>query len=204
MYAKKGANVKIVAALLAIVLLIGCGIGGTIAYLMTKTDPVVNTFTTGDVEITLKESPIVYADDGKVSYSEPASNVSNAYKLIPGTAYKKDPVVAVTKGSEDCYLFVKIEEDEVNETYLTYELKLDGWTKVDGEENVWYREVKKTADTDGRTFNLLKDDKITINTDVTKSNMTEAAGAKLTFTAYAVQSANLSVAEAWAQAKTLS
>ena len=45
-----------VALLVAIALLIGCAAGGTMAWLMMKTDSVVNTFTAGDINITLTES----------------------------------------------------------------------------------------------------------------------------------------------------
>ncbi len=38
---------KLVVAMLAVTLLIGCAIGGTVAWLTAKTDPVVNTFTYG-------------------------------------------------------------------------------------------------------------------------------------------------------------
>lgn len=60
MYAKKGANKKMVAVLLAVALLIGCGIGGTLAWLMDTTPAVTNTFTVGNVDITLVESPYEY------------------------------------------------------------------------------------------------------------------------------------------------
>ena len=40
-------------AMLALVLVIGCAVGGTVAWLVSSTDPVVNTFTYGDINITL-------------------------------------------------------------------------------------------------------------------------------------------------------
>ena len=43
------------AALLALVLILVCTVGGTVAYLVTHTDPVVNTFTPGEVSCQVEE-----------------------------------------------------------------------------------------------------------------------------------------------------
>ena len=43
------------AALLALVLILVCTVGGTVAYLVTHTDPVVNTFTPGKVSCQVEE-----------------------------------------------------------------------------------------------------------------------------------------------------
>ena len=46
---------KLVVAMLAVTLLIGCAIGGTVAWLTDKTTAVTNTFTYGDINIELTE-----------------------------------------------------------------------------------------------------------------------------------------------------
>ena len=75
-----------------------CVVGTTLAFLVDKTDPIVNTFTVGNVDIELTET------DGN------GNNVTgNEYKLIPGHTYTKDPTVTVKKGSEACWLFVKVD-----------------------------------------------------------------------------------------------
>ena len=173
MYAKKNSGKKLTMVLVAIILVLCCTIGGTLAWLKDTTAPVTNTFTVGNVEITLTESPL--KDDG--SYGAPAE----------GT-------VAVDASSEDCWLFVKFEEKGNPATYIQYTSTLttdNKWTQGDGTTipaNVWYREVKKTADV--RSWNLLLDNKIQIKTSVTAGDMTNAAKAELVWTAYAVQSAN--------------
>ena len=43
------------AGLLALVLILVCTVGGTVAYLVTHTDPVVNTFTPGEVSCQVEE-----------------------------------------------------------------------------------------------------------------------------------------------------
>lgn len=204
---QNGGSKRVMVLALALVLLLGCGIGGTIAWLMDSTDAVVNTFTVGDVEITLKESPYNQTSN---TYGELTDGQDNSYPIIPGTTYKKNPTVAVENGSEDCWLFVVVEKTNNPNTYLTYELELTGWTEVNSETNVYYREVKKTDTT--RSWQLLKgnttytDGYITIKDTIVNDSSTDANAVKmpatgsepkLSFTAYAVQTANRTVEQAW-------
>lgn len=188
---------KTLALLLALVLVFGAAVGGTIAYLTDTTDPVTNTFTVGKVDITLTETFNTDTNN---------DNKNDAWKaqLIPGTTYTKDPVVTVTDDSEDCWLFVKFEEIGSPKTYLTYTSTLtvaNGWTQGDGTNiptNVWYRAVAKDAAV--KSFHLLLNDIVTIDSDaVTNDSMTAASAAQLVYTAYACQSANMTVNAAWAE-----
>ena len=173
--------------LLAMTLLIGCAIGGTVAWLTAKTDPVVNTFTYGDINITLVET------------------TGNDYKIIPGVDITKDPKVTVKKDSEACWLFVKVEEEgSFVANKVTYSIA-DGWTKGDGTKipaNVYYRAVDAVKnDTD---FAVLKDNKIYVSEELSKSDIQSiTAQPKLTFTAYAVQKDGIdTAADAWAKVPT--
>ena len=162
-------------ALLALVLVIGCVAGGTVAWLVAKTDPVVNTFTYGNIDITLTET------------------TGTNYKVIPGTVIEKDPKVTVKAGSEACYLFVKVEKVGMF-TGMSYEIA-DGWTALEGENGVYYRQVGSvTADT---SFEVIKGNKITVSSDLTKENI-PTANPTLKITAYAVQKENIpDAATAW-------
>lgn len=153
--------------LVALVLVVGCIIGGTLAWLTAKTDDVVNTFATSDIDVTLEES-------------------KEDYKMVPGWTIHKDPKTTVVEGSEECYLFVKVEKSVNFDEYMTYEMA-EGWTALENVENVYYR-VVKTADM-GTEFHVLKDDQVTVKGEVTKEMMAEAEKNKpaLTFTAYASQ-----------------
>lgn len=167
-------------ALLALVLVIGCVAGGTVAWLVAKTDPVVNTFTYGNIDITLTET------------------TGTSYKIIPGTDIPKDPKVTVTAGSEACWLFVKVEQTGTFVAdKVTYAID-NGWKALEGKNGVYYREVPAvTADTD---FSVLEGDKITVKDTLTKGDIKDIAATKptLTFTAYAVQKAgNTTAAAAW-------
>lgn len=170
-------------ALLALVLVIGCVAGGTVAWLVAKTDPVVNTFTYGNINIDLTET------------------TGTSYKIIPGKDIPKDPKVTVTAGSEDCWLFVKVVEEnwptatlENGTRKVSYTIA-DGWTPVEGQTNVYYR-VVKAADT-VREFPVLKNNIVTVSDQLTKGDI-QTAQPKLTFTAYAVQQENIAdAAAAW-------
>ena len=162
-------------ALLALVLVIGCVAGGTVAWLVAKTEPVVNTFTYGNINIALAET------------------TGTNYKVIPGTVIEKDPKVTVKAGSEACYLFVKVEKVGTF-TGMSYEIA-DDWTEL--ESGVYYRLVDAvTADT---SFEVINGNEITVSETLTKENI-PAANPTLTFTAYAVQKAGVAdAADAWAK-----
>lgn len=171
---------KRISLVMALVLVLTCVIGGTIAWLTDKTGSVTNTFTVGDINITLAETKI-------------------NFKMVPGNTIDKDPKVTVKAGSEACWLFVKIEESTNLDDFISYSIAT-GWTEL--ESGVYYREVDATtADT---PFDVLVDNKVTVNNTVTKEmmNALEAEGATqptLTFTAYAVQKDNIATAaDAWA------
>ena len=78
---------KGLALVLALALMVVGAVAGTLAWLTAKSDTVVNTFTTSDIKVELKETPATY-------------------KMIPGYTIKKDPQAKVLNGSEDCFLFV--------------------------------------------------------------------------------------------------
>lgn len=167
-------------ALLALVLVIGCVAGGTVAWLVATSDTVTNTFTYGDINIALAES------------------TGTSYKVIPGTDITKNPKVTVKGGSEACWLFVKVEESGTFVAdKVTYAID-NGWTPLEGEKGVYYREVAAvTADTD---FSVLEGNKITVKDTLTKGDIKDIAATNptLKITAYAVQQENIAdAATAW-------
>ena len=186
---RRSVGMKTFVAMLALVLVIGCAVGGTIAWLTAQTAPVVNTFTYGDINIELTET-------------KPDNRQA---KIIPGVDIEKDPKVTVKANSEACWLFVKVEEEGTFVTNkVTYSIA-DGWTKGDDDtkipENVYYRKVD--AVTMDKDFAVLKDNKIYVREDLKKEDIKDINDPKLTFTAYASQlhkdaSTEFTPAEAWA------
>lgn len=186
-------------SLVAVVLVLCCAVGGTLAWLTDKTGEVKNTFAPSGINITLTETPNTDTD---------GNGENDAWKadMIPGFSYTKDPVVTVKGDSVDCYLFVKFEEKGDPATYLKYTSTLtvaNGWTQGDGTDipsSVWYRKV--TANAADQSWNLLNGDTIAVKDTVAKDNMADAAKAELVYTAYATQlyksnGVEFSAAEAW-------
>lgn len=191
------------------VLLVCLSVGATLAYLTSQTDPVVNTFTVGNVTIDLDEAKV---DEYGVPVPSASPVTANTYKLIPGHNYTKQPTVHVAAGSEKCYLFVKVEnslaaiEAPHSNTYSTiveqmqalgwYQLK-NGDTDVD---NIFY-----FADTTGKPeaaqaeSNHVVFNKFEVKTDVlsalkegetadpNKTYIDQYTGKTIKVTAYAIQ-----------------
>ena len=197
---RKKVNKKLIVALLSFVLLFGGTFGSSLAWLLDSTKDVQNTFTTSDINIDLDESKDLNL------------------KMIPGWTITKDPKVTVIGNSEACWLFVEITEDlgawansyNAFTDYLNYTVDTgeEKWTQGDGTNipsNVYYREVSASAD--DQSFDILKDNKVTVSGNVTKEMMndivTDADKPTLSFKAYAVQlykdnSTKFDATEAWA------
>ena len=102
---------KTVALLLSCVLIVGCVIGGSLAWLTAKSAEVKNVFTTSDINIELLEHNYdPETNTLKTSESDtPVTRITN-YKMVPGFTLPKDPWVTVKAGSEKCYVFVQANE----------------------------------------------------------------------------------------------
>ncbi len=191
---------KPVFAVAAMLLAVCFAVGGTLAWLMDETSPVVNTFTYGDINITLAETPEL------------------DLKMVPGNTIAKDPVATVKGGSEACWLFVKVEESTNFDDFMTYAIA-EGWTLLEaaspggavdtaGQDSyVIWRQVASSAE--DQAFSVLAGDCVTVKETVTKEMLnaltsdttagTSDTRPKLTLTAYAVQSDHVgTAAEAWA------
>lgn len=204
---RKLRNRRIALTVCLMLVVMVASIGGTVAWLTAKTDPVVNTFTYGDINIDLYEHNYV-ASTNSLGTTE-VKNVED-YKIIPGVNLPKDPTVKVTKGSEKCWLFVKVEKTGTFvEGKVTYDIA-DGWTQLTGEGitgTVYYRQVGADAAND-QTFGVLKQTTangktyaITVSDQLTKAEVNGQGNVTLKFTAYAIQQEGFDTAEAaWAKA----
>lgn len=124
---------KTVLAVACAAALVAGSIAGTMAYLTSK-DEVKNTFTVGQVEISLDEAKVdekgrPVDKDGKVVKDLAAAErvTRNSYKLIPGHKYTKDPTLTVLKGSEESYVRLMVTATfDGNLTEEQLATKLDG------------------------------------------------------------------------------
>lgn len=183
---------------LCAVLLVVASVMGTMAYL-TSTDTVTNTFSVGSINLTLDEAPV----DGTGKATTGTRVKANRYNLLPGQEYDKDPTVHVTAGSEDSWIFVKVEngistlEDASNT--IASQIEQRGWNALTGAAGVYYKEyTKSTTVTDLVVFENFK-----VAEDAnTKDAWTN--GGTITVKAYAIQKAGFdTAAAAWEEAQKL-
>ena len=200
---------KILAIVLAVVLLVGAVVGGTLAWFIDQTDTIENTFTVGNIDIELDETNTNLDGDNDVN--------TNDYKMIPGWTITKDPKATVLAGSEDCYLFVKLDKSANFDSFMEYKMA-EGWIKLetDAEGNaldgVYYREV--ITDDEDQEFYVIDGNKVAVKATVTKALMDDildpakpnVTKPTLDVSAYAVQlwktnkdvaNAKFTPAEAW-------
>ena len=134
---------------------------------------------------------------------------ANSYKLMPGITYTKDPTVHVDPASENCYVFVKVENgiaayEAAGNTTIAKQIENNGWTKldgVDGVDNVYYKEYTKGETArDLVVFNNFKVSDTANTVDGWSSINT--TNTTIVVTAYAVQKDGFetNVAGAWAAA----
>ncbi len=185
---------KALALALCAVLLVATTVFVTVAYL-TSTDEVKNTFTVGNVKITLDEAKV--KTDGTVDGTDRVKE--NEYKLIPGHTYTKDPIVHIDADSEDCWVFVKV----VNEiaaiedvTTVADQMTAKGWTEVIGAENVYAYNTKASAGADLEVFETFK-----VKGSETADTLLDYENKSIVVTAYAVQADGFdTAAAAWTAA----
>lgn len=185
----------------AILLVVG-SIAGTVAYL-TSTAEVTNTFTVGNVTITLNESPV--DTNGKKNDGERV--MANNYHIVPDGVYDKDPMITLAANSDSCYLFVKVENGlstvEENETAdgantIATQLSNNGWSALDGVANVYVytkngSNVVAKSDS-AQTFKVFET--VIIDDDATNEALANLSPNTVKVTAYAVQSAGFDNAKA--------
>lgn len=180
---------------LCAVLLVAASVLGTMAYL-TDSETVTNTFTVGQVHLTLDEAKVnpmgqPLDENGKAPGEEgynsdklaprwkPTTEDSEQeYHLLPGHSYTKDPTVTVVAGSEESYVrmmvAVSFKEALTSEQLATNLDSIFAGYKVDK----WIREDK-----------IIGDDQKTITyeyryyTAVDASNATEGVKLEPLFTA---------------------
>lgn len=179
------------------IMLVCATIAGTLAYL-TSTDTVTNTFTVGNVSITLDEAKVDV--NGKAVTSEPRVK-ENKYKLLPGKEYDKDPTIHVQAGSEDCYVFVKVENGLSNiegGTTIAQQMKNNDWTVIDRGNGIYGKANPVREGTDVVVFN-----NFTIYGNINANTLAGYGNAKIKVTAYAIQAEGFDSAEdAWVAAGT--
>ena len=174
---RKGIATKTMFMILAVVLIVGISVGGTLAWLTATTGPVTNTFTVGDINITLDETT-------------PAN-----YKIVPGGESAKDPTITVLKGSENCYVYVTVENNVVlNGTVVAtpnINTNTTNWSVVrtNGNKTLYrYKDVVETNATNDQILPVFT--KVSYSDTITKDNIAALTNTTIVINGFAHQSEN--------------
>lgn len=226
---KKSMLRKVLLLACSAVLLVCLSVGATLAYL-TSQDTVTNTFTVGKVDITLDEAAIKEdkATGNWVEDSSKSRTEGNAYHLMPGLTYAKDPTVTVKAGSEPSYVRILVTINKIDKLMEifpdSYNKELKIFMLEDFVGGTWNSTVwpcnSVTANTDGTyTYefrhngivtteasknNVLPDlfEKIVVPGDVTNAQLADLNGLNIKVVAQAIQAAGFSDADAaWKEFK---
>ena len=200
---------KVLLLVLCAILLVVGSVAGTLAYL-TSQQTVNNTFSVGQVAITMEESVVdVYG------VKTTGTTSTNTYKLVPGGEYVKDPTITVTQGSEPCWLFINVENDiaafeeqnNADKPTIAAQLETNGWQPISAGSQVYYHAVVDARDA-AKTVKLFEKFWVsgTANSDAASSAAWAAVtpdNTKVTVVAYAIQSTGLSdYSTAWTALST--
>ena len=171
---------KVLLLVLCAALLVSATVMGTIAYL-SDSEAVVNTFTVGNVNIDINETDIDKDNDTK----------ANKYEgLIPGMTIDKDPTVTVDANSDDCYLFVKVEnglsaiEIKEGET-IAAQMAANGWQLVQDNVYIYTVDGEKAIVAAGASKPVFKT--FTLDGAIDETELAIANNAEIKVTAYAIQ-----------------
>lgn len=180
---------KILVACLCVALAVLTVAGTTLAYLTSKAE-VKNTFTVGNVKITMDETD---TDD---STRNAERDQANSYKLMPGKEYTKDPIIHVDANSENCYLFVTVDNqiaaiEATGDTAVAKQMEAKGWKAVEGQTNL-YVYVGTTAGASDplavtKGTNVAVFEKIVVSDDATNDDLNKVDNKTIVVNAYAVQ-----------------
>ena len=189
-------SVKALLLVMCAIVLVVATVFTTLAYLQTTSQKVTNTFTVGNLQITLDESPV----DATGKKAEGARHANgNIYKLIPGNTYDKDPIIHLQPNSEACWLFAEVDNGILaieDATTIESQILAYGWTvlKTENSKTIYWKEAAAVAeDADAVDYRLF--DTFTLKGDAA---VADYANAEISILGYAVQKDGLDSAElAW-------
>ena len=173
---------KKITLVVSLLLVMALSIGGTLAFLTDKTEAIENTFTVGNIEITLAES-VDTDKDGKASF-----------KIVPGATDDKDPTITVVEESEKCYVYALIENNLVinKEVVATTDLKSADWTAIGKTDNKTLYRYKEVVDASAADKELPVFTKVTYDGDkITAENISTLNEKTIVVSAFAHQAENI-------------
>lgn len=172
---------------LLVVLLTALTFGGTLAWLTDEEGPVANIFSVGDISIKLTE----------LNWDK------NENKIYPGAKISKEPVVTIEALSEDCYVFMQC-TNNIPGNVAAFDFS-SSWKVIDLNNGIY------VYTTDGISPAIIKKSeydtnldalftKMTIDENVTRTQIRLLTNPQITVQAYAHQAANTSYEDVNAEA----
>lgn len=184
--------------------------------LLQDSKTLTNTFTSGNVSITLDE--LVHGTTTNQRTDDPQT-----YSLLPGTAYTKDPTIHVTANSEDCYIAATVEftngvalmegdaatdDDDLSyaEMLAIYDITIaDGWVENNTISSgnsykvTYIKEAPVSKAASVQDFQIFTTE--TFSADATNAQLAYVNNSQIIVTAYAVQQSSFtSAAQALSEA----
>lgn len=186
---RKSQKMMLTCLLLGIIAVIT--VAPTLSWLSSTSEPVVNTFAGGAISIKLDEALV--DTDGQAVEGEGAERVtSNSYKYVAGAVLDKDPTPTVLKGSEECYVFLCVDNGLTDKFTMDYNTQ--SWLKVaeaDGKAVYAYSVKVDASDSDEDIVLNPIFTTVTVSTDLTADDIEALGERTLSVTAYAVQTKSL-------------
>jgi hypothetical protein len=177
---------KVILTVLAVVLVFGCGVGATLAWLVAQTNTVTNTFAVGNIAIDLQET---VGTTGKQS-AKLDSVTNNNFKIVPGASEAKDPTVIVEAGSEKCYVYVCVENNLVvnGKTVGTLDINTSTWEVIGTQDNKTVYRYYEVVDAANDKADLPVFTTVSYDKDISVGDMTILKDKTVVISAYAHQS----------------
>ncbi len=183
----------------ALLLAAFAGVAPTIAWLSDSTETVVNYFDGGAIALTLDESAV----DTHGNIISGADRVAeNHYTYVAGATLSKDPTVTVLADSEDCYVYVLV-DNTLPEDLFTLNIDTENWEAVgtvDGATIYRYKQVVSSSSEDTVLPAIFTT--VTVSENLTAADVSSLGTKTVKVTAWAVQAAELSQEDADALAKS--
>ncbi len=183
---------KVLILALSAILLVVTTVFATVAYLQSSV-AITNTFSVGNVTITMDETKVDNLGVALTGGEAGRTSSGQDYKLFPGRTYTKDPLITVVAGSEDCWLFVKVQNGIVgieDGTTIADQMETNGWVQLEDDEgndvtNVYTKAAKIDSSNEAQTFPVFGG--FTVKSTVDGSTLAGYGEAEIVVTAYAVQ-----------------
>ncbi|MCD8088526.1 MAG: hypothetical protein LUE22_08100 [Oscillospiraceae bacterium] len=182
----KSKRLKLICVAIMLVVVFS-SVSSSLAWLSATSDSVVNYFSGGAIAITLDEAP-VDANGQEISGDRVQEN---HYKYVAGAVLDKDPTVTVLANSEECYVYVCV-DNELPSDLFSLDIDTSAWTYVSSAVNMTiyrYSTVVASSASDQELTPVFTH--VTISSSLTAENIAELGDKILTVTSFAIQTASL-------------